>query len=75
MRGNCKCHIDNTVKTANRIFNAAGCDMEAFVLKIYSEFSCSATKVETLKEFCEFTSTKYKEILRHVPTRWLSLHS
>lgn len=30
-------------------------------------------KVETLKEFCEFTSTQYKEILRHVPTRWLSL--
>uniref|UniRef100_A0A8C6TRT7 Uncharacterized protein n=1 Tax=Neogobius melanostomus TaxID=47308 RepID=A0A8C6TRT7_9GOBI len=74
MKGNCKCHlIHNTVKTANRVFSASGCDMEAFVLKVYSEFSCSAKKVERLKEFCEFTNTKYKEILRHVPTRWLSL--
>ena len=65
--------IHNTVKTANRVFSAAGCDVEAFVLKVYSEFSCSAKKVEMLKEFCEFTNTAYKEILRHVPTRWLSL--
>lgn len=74
VKGNCKCHIiNNSVKTANRVFSSSGCDVEAFVLKVYSEFSCSAKKVETLKEFCEFTSTKYREILRHVPTRWLSL--
>ncbi|KAG9278210.1 hypothetical protein AMEX_G6034 [Astyanax mexicanus] len=74
LKGNCKCHmINNAVKTANRVFSSSGCDVEAFVLKVYSEFSCSAKKVEVLKEFCEFTSTKYREILRHVPTRWLSL--
>ncbi|KAI4898772.1 hypothetical protein NFI96_026849, partial [Prochilodus magdalenae] len=79
VKGNCKCHIiNNSVKTANRVFSSSGCDVEAFVLKVKvnlgeSEFSCSAKKVETLKEFCEFTSTKYREILRHVPTRWLSL--
>lgn len=56
------------MKTANRVFSAAGCGVEAFVLKVYSEFSCSAKKVEMLKEFCEFTNTAYKEILRHVPT-------
>uniref|UniRef100_A0A8C2HMQ0 Uncharacterized protein n=1 Tax=Cyprinus carpio TaxID=7962 RepID=A0A8C2HMQ0_CYPCA len=74
VKGNCKCHlIHNTLKNANRILSAAGYDVESIVLKIYSEFSCSAKKVESLKEFCEFTSVQYKEILRHVPTRWLSL--
>lgn len=36
--------IHNTVKTASRVFSAAECDVEAFVLKVYSEFSCSAKK-------------------------------
>lgn len=72
LKGNCKCHvINNTVKTANRILSAGGRDVEAFVLKMYREFSCSPKKVELLKDFCEFTNTKYKAILRHVPTRWL----
>ena len=74
MKGNCKCHlIHNTLKNANRIFSATGYDAEAIVLKIHSEFSCSAKRADSLKEFCEFTSVQYKEILRHVPTRWLSL--
>lgn len=74
MKGNCKCHlIHNSLKNANRIFSAAGYDAEAIVLKIYSEFSCSAKRADSLKDFCEFTSVQYKKILRHVPTRWLSL--
>lgn len=75
VKDNCKCPIINTVKAANRVFSAGGCDVEAFVPGgcLYSEFSCSTKKVELLKDFCEFTNTKYKEILRHGPTRWLSL--
>uniref|UniRef100_A0A8C1LCU6 Uncharacterized protein n=1 Tax=Cyprinus carpio TaxID=7962 RepID=A0A8C1LCU6_CYPCA len=74
VKGNCKRHIiNNTIKAANCVFSAGGCDVEAFVLKVYSEFRCSAKKVELLKDFCEFTNTKYREILRHVPTCWLSL--
>lgn len=49
VKGNCKCHIiNNTVKAANRVFSAGGCDVEAFVLKVYSEISCSVKKVELL---------------------------
>lgn len=74
MKGNCKCHlIHNTLKNANRILSATGYNAEAIVFKIYSEFSCSAKRADSLKDFCEFTSIQYKEILRHVPTRWLSL--
>lgn len=58
------CPIINTVKAANRVFSAGGCDVEAFVPGgcLYSEFSCSTKKVELLKDFCEFTNTKYKVI-------------
>lgn len=43
------------------------------MLKVYSEFSISSKRVEKLKDFCEFTNTTYRDILRHVTTRWLSL--
>ena len=48
-------------------------DIENIVLKIYSHFSMSAKRRETLKEFYIFVETEFYEILRHVPTRWLSL--
>lgn len=74
IKGNCKCHfIHNSLKHANRVLSAAGYDVKNCVLKIYSEFSCSAKRVDSLKKFCEFTGVQYKHILRHVPTRWLSL--
>ena len=34
----------------------------------------SAKRQKTLKEFHIFVETEFHEILRHVPTRWLSLH-
>ena len=33
----------------------------------------SSKRVDKMKDFCEFTSTQYKDVLRHVTTRWLSL--
>ena len=48
-------------------------DVENIVLKIYGHFSVSAKRRETLKDFHSFVETEYREILRHVPTRWLSL--
>ena len=49
-------------------------DIENIVLKIYSHFSMSAKRRETLKEFHIFVETEFHKILRHVFTRWLSLH-
>ena len=58
MKGNCKCHlIHNTLK------NATGYDAEAIVLKIHSEFSCSAKRADSLKEFCEFMQYSIKKYL------------
>ena len=72
IKANCSAHIvHNTLKFALGNLNV---DIENIVLKIYSHFSMSAKRRETLKEFHIFVETEFHEILRHVPTRWLSLH-
>ena len=48
-------------------------DVEPFVIKTYNSFASSAKKSEVLRDFCNFLDMEYKELLRHVPTRWLSL--
>ena len=47
--------------------------MESFVIKTYNWFASSAKKSEVLRDFCNFLDMEYKELLRHVPTKWLSL--
>lgn len=71
LKANCKCHIlHNCNKYA---LKALQFDVESLVLKTYSEFSAFAKRTAKLKEFFDFTHLEYKSILRHVPTRWLSL--
>ncbi|GFW80719.1 dimer_Tnp_hAT domain-containing protein [Trichonephila clavipes] len=48
-------------------------DVENIVMKVFAEFSCSAKKREDLKECFDFFESEYREVIRHVPTRWLSL--
>ncbi|CAG5047532.1 unnamed protein product [Parnassius apollo] len=48
-------------------------DVDNIVLKTFSEFPHAAKKRQDLKECFEFYESKFKEVLRHVPTRWLSL--
>lgn len=65
------CHIlHNCNKYA---LKALQFDVESLVLKVYSEFSAFAKRTAQLKEFFDFAHLEYKSILRHVPTRWLSL--
>lgn len=72
LTGNCHAHIvHNTVKHALDEFSV---DVENVVLKIYAFFSSSAKRREKRKEFCEFCDVEFREFLRHVVTRWLSLN-
>jgi hypothetical protein len=71
LKANCNCHV---------IHNAAkfgllklSLDIENLVIKVYNHFSTSAIKSNALKSCFEYTENEYKTILRHVPTRWLSL--
>ena len=73
IKANCSAHIvHNTSKFALGNLNV---DIENIVLKIYSHFSKSAKRRETLKQFHIFVETEFHEILRHVPTRRQSLHT
>ncbi|CAH2088355.1 unnamed protein product [Euphydryas editha] len=70
-KANCYCHIiNNCVKYAMKGVNV---DVESIVIKIYNEFSSSALKTKKLKECFDFAQIEYKELLKHVSTRWLSL--
>lgn len=71
VKANCNCHvINNCVKNA---LNTLSCDIENIVIKSFNEFSTSAKKTEKLKQCFDFADIEYKSLLRHVPTRWLSL--
>ena len=68
---NCNCDVmNNTIKYALKAFSF---DVESFVIKCYNSFSSSAKISDDLREFSEFLQMEYRELLRHVPTRWLSL--
>lgn len=72
LKANCPAHIaHNTCKHA---CDQLSVDIESLVLKIYSHFSVSASRREELRAFFAFVDIEWREILRHVCTRWLSLH-
>ncbi|GFV99721.1 dimer_Tnp_hAT domain-containing protein [Trichonephila clavipes] len=67
----CNDHIfHNCAKNALKVMPV---DVENIVMKVFTEFSCSAKKREDLKECFDFFESEYREVIRHVPTRWLSL--
>ncbi|GFS73799.1 uncharacterized protein TNCV_1458391 [Trichonephila clavipes] len=67
----CNDHIfHNCAKNALKVMPV---DVENIVMKVFAEFSCFAKKREDLKECFDFFESEYREVIRHVPTRWLSL--
>lgn len=71
LKANCHAHIlHNCFKHS---LGNLDLDVENLVLKIYAHFSQSAKRREELQDFCLFVESTYKELLRHVVTRWLSM--
>ncbi len=71
IKANCMAHIvHNCAKHAGDRLNI---DIDSVVSKVFSHFSVSAQRTEELKAVFAFVEEDYHVVLRHVPTRWLSL--
>lgn len=67
----CPAHmVNNSIKNA---LTKCCFDVETLILKTFSHFSSQAKRCKELKDFFNYVDLEYKTILRHVPTRWLSL--
>lgn len=67
----CPAHIlHNTLHAGTDILNI---DIETLVMKLFNHFSIYTVRVNTLKEFCDFVSVSYQDLLHHSKTRWLSI--
>lgn len=48
-------------------------DVQNITIKMYSHSSISAERIETSKEFHTFVEIEWKELVRYIGIRWLSL--
>ena len=71
----CPCHmVHNTViKAAETFQSITGFDFEDMLVDLYYWFDKSTKRKNALAEFCSFCDTEYRQIVKHVSTRWLSL--
>ena len=71
----CPCHIiHNTCsKAATSFSKETGFDVEDLAVDVSYWFDKSTKRKASLAEFCLLCDTTYKDILKHVSTRWLSL--
>ncbi|XP_058409245.1 uncharacterized protein LOC131412973 [Diceros bicornis minor] len=67
----CPAHLVH--KTAKKGCDLLSCDIEAFIMKIFGYFSISSKHTEVLNEIFDFVEMEGDTLLRHMPTRWLSL--
>ncbi len=71
IKANCMVHIvHNCAKYAE---DRLDIDIESIVNKIFSHFSASSKRTEELNAVFAFVEEGYQVVLRHIPTRWLSL--
>lgn len=71
IKANCNCHILNNC--VNRSLTELFVDIENIIIKIFSEIGSSAMNNEQLKDCFVFAGIEYKELMRHIATRWVSL--
>ena len=71
----CPCHIiHNAARKASDILcSFCGFDVEEFCIDIYYWFDKSTKRKNNLVSYCVFCDQEYRNIVKHVTTRWLSL--
>lgn len=63
--------VHNTTKPA---LDQLSVDVESTLLKVYTFFSTTAKRRESLKEFCAFDDVEFHETVCHAVTRWVQLN-
>ena len=71
----CPCHILHNAaqKAAESFAGCCGFDVEELVIDLYYWFEKSTKRKNKLRSYCTFCDQEYREIVKHVSTRWLSL--
>lgn len=69
------CHIaHNTVShAADALSKATRFDVEELVVDIFYWFDKSSKRKDNIHDYCCFCNVEYKQVLKHVSIRWLSL--
>ena len=71
----CPCHIvHNTAgKAGDAFYKTTGFNVDDMVVDLFYWFDKSTKRKVSLQRYCDFCDTAYREIVKHVNTRWLSL--
>ena len=71
----CPCHIvHNTAgKAGDAFYKATGFNVDDMVVDLFYWFDKSTKRKASLQRYCDFCDTTYREIVKHVNTRWISL--
>ena len=71
----CPCHIIHNAaqKGGQGYYSSSKFDAEEFLIDLYFWFEHSSKRKNELRSFCEFCDQDYRNIIKYVSTRWLSL--
>ncbi|XP_067935430.1 zinc finger protein 862-like [Watersipora subatra] len=67
----CICHMANLA--VGKSLNEALFNVDELICDMVSHFKNSTKRMEKLREFQEFVGVEQQRLLKHCPTRWLSL--
>ena len=73
----CPCHIAHNAASAasDRFRQETGFDVEELVVDLFYWFDKSTKRKNSLEEYCCFCDVQYRQIIKYISTRWLSLEA
>lgn len=71
----CPCHLVHNIAShaSDALQKSTGFDVEDLCVDIYYWFDKSTKRKGILRDFCGFCDSNYREVVRYVSVRWLSL--
>ena len=71
----CPCHLVHNIANhaSEALHKESGVDVEDVCVDVFYWFDKSTKRKGILQDFCDFCDSSYREVIRHVSVRWLSL--